>query len=71
MGEIKFYADQIQLPTKNFIESCFELLPGQALHAKTLGFIHPETKAKMAFSSALNEGMETLIQRWEGYTMEN
>jgi 23S rRNA pseudouridine1911/1915/1917 synthase len=47
------------------------LLPGQALHAKTLGFIHPETKEKMAFSSALNEGMETLIQRWEGYTMVN
>ena len=56
---------------KKFIESCFELLPGQALHAKTLGFIHPETKEKMAFSSTLNEGMETLIQRWEGYTMEN
>ena len=56
---------------KKFIESCFELLPGQALHAKTLGFIHPETKAKMAFSSALNDGMETLIQRWEAYTMVN
>jgi hypothetical protein len=36
-----------------------------------LGFIHPETKEKMAFSSALNEGMQTLIQRWERYTMVN
>jgi 23S rRNA pseudouridine1911/1915/1917 synthase len=56
---------------KKFIDDCFELLPGQALHAKTLGFIHPVKKTKMSFSSSLNDGMETLIERWEKYTIEN
>jgi 23S rRNA pseudouridine1911/1915/1917 synthase len=56
---------------KKFIDDCFELLPGQALHAKTLGFIHPAKKTKMSFSSSLNDGMETLIERWEKYTIEN
>ena len=56
---------------KKFIDECFELLPGQALHAKTLGFIHPESKKKMSFTSPLNNGMEILIQRWNQYTIEN
>lgn len=56
---------------KKHIENCFELLPGQALHAKTLGFIHPTEKTKMSFSSALNEGFQRLIECWEAYSMEN
>ena len=56
---------------KKFVDECFELLPGQALHAKTLGFIHPESKKKMSFTSPLNNGMEILIQRRNQYTIEN
>lgn len=48
-----------------FIENCFSLIPGQALHAKTLGFMHPALKKKMEFSSELPEGFEQILQKWE------
>ena len=38
---------------KQFVENCFSLLPRQALHAKTLGFVHPVTKKKMKFDSPM------------------
>jgi 23S rRNA pseudouridine1911/1915/1917 synthase len=52
---------------KQFIDNCFELLPGQALHAKTLGFHHPRTKEWMAFDSELPEGFQKLLNKWEIY----
>ena len=36
---------------KQFVENCFSILPRQALHAKTLGFVHPVTQEKMKFDS--------------------
>merc|ERR1711991_316703 len=36
---------------KQFVENCFDLLPRQALHAKTLGFTHPKTKQNILFDS--------------------
>lgn len=53
---------------KKFIENCFELIPGQALHAKTLGFMHPETKKFMRFDSELPEGFQTILMKWRNYT---
>lgn len=52
---------------KQFVHNCFELIPGQALHAKTLGFIHPTTKQKMLFDSELPEGFKTLLEKWENF----
>jgi len=52
---------------KQFVQNCFTILPRQALHAKTLGFIHPETGEKMTFNSELPEDMVTAIDRWENY----
>lgn len=52
---------------KQFVHNCFKILPRQALHAKTLGFIHPETEEKMLFNSELPEDMVTAIDRWENY----
>ena len=49
---------------KQFIENCFTELPRQALHAKTLGFVHPATKEDMFFESELPNDMETVIQKW-------
>jgi 23S rRNA pseudouridine1911/1915/1917 synthase len=43
------------------------VLPRQALHAKTLGFIHPTTGEKMLFNSELPEDMATAIDKWENY----
>lgn len=49
---------------KQFIDNCFSLLPRQALHAKTLGFIHPHTKEEMFFDSEIPEDMQSVIDRW-------
>jgi len=51
-----------------FVENCFTLLPGQALHAKELGFDHPVTGERMMFDSELPENFATLIDRWRTYT---
>jgi 23S rRNA pseudouridine1911/1915/1917 synthase len=48
---------------KKFIQNCFELIPGQALHAKTLGFVHPETNEELSFESELPEGYKMLIDK--------
>ncbi len=53
---------------KQFIKNCFEVCPRQALHAKTLGFVHPTTGEKMMFESELPEDMKSLIKKWENYT---
>ncbi len=49
---------------KQFVENCFKILPRQALHAKTLGFIHPTTKKKMLFDSELPQDMTEVIEKW-------
>ena len=53
---------------KQFVENCFAICPRQALHAKTLGFIHPSTKKEMLFNSSLPDDMEMLIEKWRGYS---
>lgn len=50
---------------KKFVEENFQLLSRQALHAKSLGFIHPITGKKMLFDSVLPEDMKQVILRWE------
>jgi 23S rRNA pseudouridine1911/1915/1917 synthase len=53
---------------KKFIENCFELIPGQALHAKTLGFEHPVTRTYMRFDSELPPGFTSILEKWINYT---
>ncbi|HKR03712.1 MAG TPA: RluA family pseudouridine synthase [Bacteroidia bacterium] len=53
---------------KQFVQNCFELLPRQALHAKSLGFIHPHTGKKMFFESALPTDMDQVIEKWRNYS---
>ena len=52
---------------KSFVENCFNLLKGQALHAKTLGFNLPSTKEKMQFNSDLTEGFTQVLEKWRIY----
>jgi 23S rRNA pseudouridine1911/1915/1917 synthase len=52
---------------KQFVENCFELLPRQALHAKSLGFIHPTTKKFMQFDSDLPADFNAALEKWERY----
>ena len=52
---------------KQFVENCFKALPRQALHAKTLGFTHPETGEFMEFNTPLPEDMLLCIEKWRNY----
>jgi 23S rRNA pseudouridine1911/1915/1917 synthase len=52
---------------RTFVERCFELCPRQALHAKTLGFIHPTTGKKVTFDSELPADMQAALDRWRTY----
>jgi 23S rRNA pseudouridine1911/1915/1917 synthase len=53
---------------KQFVDNTFKLLPRQALHAKTLGFIHPVTGEKMSFDSVVPEDMTNAIEKWRNYS---
>lgn len=52
---------------KQFVNNCFETCPRQALHAMTLGFVHPRTGEEMFFTSPLPPDMTTLIDKWRNY----
>lgn len=52
---------------KQFVQNCFDICPRQALHAKTLGFIHPRTGDEMFFDSELPVDMTQLIDKWRIY----
>lgn len=52
---------------KQFVHNCFKMLPRQALHAKTLGFVHPVTGEEMLFGSELPDDMTQVIDRWRDY----
>ena len=53
---------------KQFVDNCFALCPRQALHAKTIGFVHPATAKEMLFESELPDDMRMVIEKWRGYT---
>jgi len=50
-----------------FIQNCFKLCPRQALHAKTLGFVHPKTRRQMDFDSKWPDDFSALIEKWRKY----
>ena len=52
---------------KQFVDNSFKQLPRQALHAQTLGFMHPETKKKMSFLAPLPDDFEDAIKKWRNY----
>jgi len=53
---------------KKFILNCFDLLSGQALHAKTLGFQHPTKKEQIHLTSDLPHGFQSVLDKWEKNT---
>jgi 23S rRNA pseudouridine1911/1915/1917 synthase len=56
---------------KQFVDNCFKIIPRQALHAKTLGFIHPNTKKFIQFDSELPDDFKEVIEKWENYVKYN
>jgi 23S rRNA pseudouridine1911/1915/1917 synthase len=66
-GGDKIVKGTVYAKYKQFVENCFAVCPRQALHAKTLGFIHPETEKEVFFETPLPDDMEQLIARWRKY----
>lgn len=56
---------------KQFIQNVFEVLPRHALHAHTLGFIHPVTKEEMYFESPMPDDMKKAVEKWQNYLANN
>ena len=51
-----------------FVANCHDICPRQALHAQTLGFVHPETGEEMFFSAPIPADMQALIEKWRLYS---
>ncbi len=56
---------------EKFVKNCFELCPRQALHAQSLGFIHPITKKEIQFHSEIPEDLAAVLAKWDNYVQEN
>lgn len=72
-NDARYGGDQVLRGTtfakyKQFVMNGFVVCPRQALHARTLGFVHPITGEEMFFSCPVPEDMTALIQRWRDYT---
>lgn len=71
-NDVTYGGDKIHKGTtftkyRQFIDNCFGIMPRQALHAKSLGFIHPKTKKPMQFDAPLPPDFTALIEKWEKY----
>ncbi len=62
----------VNLPKyRQFIKNVFEVLPRHALHAHTLGFVHPTTKEEMYFESPMPKDMAAAVEKWRTYLENN
>lgn len=71
-NDARYGGDQILRGTtaasyRQFVNNCFAICPRQALHARTLGFVHPRTGEEMFFSAPIPPDIEQLIERWRNY----
>lgn len=71
-NDAKYGGDQILRGTRysrytQFVKNCFSICPRQALHAKTLGFNHPDTGEWCFFNSEIPQDMSMLIEKWRAY----
>ena len=67
MGGDKILKGTIFSKYKQFVENCFAICARQALHAKTLSFIHPSTGIQMDFDTDLPPDMSAVIEKWRNY----
>jgi 23S rRNA pseudouridine1911/1915/1917 synthase len=67
-GGDKILKGTVYAKYKQFVDNCFAICQRQALHAKTLSFIHPTTAEEMKFDSALPDDMQQVIDKWRAYS---
>src|SRR5690606_13938000 len=66
-GGDKIVKGTVYAKYKQFVENCFDICPRQTLHAKTLGFTHPETSEELFFDTEHAENMQAVIEKWRKY----
>jgi 23S rRNA pseudouridine1911/1915/1917 synthase len=66
-GGNKIVKGTVYTKYKQFVENCFEMIPRHALHAKSLGFIHPSTKKEVYFESELPADFKNVLDKWRKY----
>jgi len=54
---------------KQFVANCFKIMPRHALHAKTLGFMHPISGKPFFFDSEIPADMLAVLDRWRNYAI--
>ena len=72
-NDAKYGGDRILKGTvfskyKQFVENTFSMIPRQALHAASLGFVHPVSGEKLFFESPLPDDFNSALTKWRGYT---
>jgi len=67
-GGMEIRKGTIYAKYRQFIQNCFDICPRQALHAKTLGFVHPKTGKWIQFDSTIPQDMKALLEKWKNYT---
>ena len=72
-NDLRYGGDKILRGTifnkyKQFVENCFKIMPRQALHAKTLGFLHPIKNEKMHFEIDLPDDFNSCLEKWKKYS---
>lgn len=66
-GGDRILSGNVYTKYKQFVQNCFKILPRQALHAKTLGFVHPITKKEVQFDTELPDDFKELLEKWGKY----
>ena len=66
-GGNKIHHGAVHAKYAAFVENCFGVMPRHALHAETLGFVHPKTKEEMLFNTPLPTDFQQVLDRWRRY----
>ncbi len=71
-SDARYGGDEIKKGTifskyRQFVENCFKICPRQALHARTLGFVHPVSGENMYFECPLPDDFAQLVEKWRNY----
>ena len=66
-GGNKIVKGTVYTKYKQFVENCFSLMPRHALHAKSLGFVHPTGRHDVFFDSQLPDDFAAVLDKWRNY----
>ncbi|MGV3529357.1 MAG: RluA family pseudouridine synthase [Flavisolibacter sp.] len=67
-GGDKIVKGTIYSKYKQFVDNCFSICPRQALHAKTLGFVHPTKSEEVFFNTEIPADIAQVIEKWRNYS---